>query len=172
MKADPAAYADYLARARMNYRLRQEVRGRKPRTGSSLAIDAYRTANGGAADRSLDPEPLRAWLRAALAQEARHDVDFAHFCQRIGCGDRQLRAILGGQYATVSLHTADRLLTNYGRPVVIRSRDLEARLVAWAHELPGNGTRLLRYMDRAEQVAHLADVSLMSLSDLWPELNA
>jgi hypothetical protein len=172
MKADPAAYADYLARARMNYRLRQEARGRKPRTGSSLAIDAYRTSAGGGADRHLDPEPLRAWLRAALAQEARHDVDFAHFCQRIGWGDRQLRAILGGQYATVSLHTADRLLTNYGRPVVIRSRDLEARLVAWAHELPGNGTRLLRYMDQAEQVAHLPDRSLLFLGDLYPELDA
>jgi hypothetical protein len=112
-----------------------------------------------------------AWKASAPTRSASNG-DFAHFCQRIGCGDRQLRAILGGQYATVSLHTADRLLTNYGRPVVIRSRDLEARLVAWAHELPGNGTRLLRYMDRAEQVAHLADVSLMSLSDLWPELNA
>jgi hypothetical protein len=71
MKADPELYADYLAGARMNYRLRQEALGRKPRTGSSRAVDAYRPANGGGSARQrFHPAPLRAWLQAVIAREA------------------------------------------------------------------------------------------------------
>jgi hypothetical protein len=181
MKADPAAYADYLARTRMNYRLRRERQGLPVRPGKRAAVDAWRQDTG---KHGLPPEPLLEWLRAVIEREApeaglsandpaeRIGLDTQALAHQLGVDTRAIWRIQHGEHATVSLAVADRLLTNYGRPVVIRSRDLEARLVAWAHELPGNGTRLLRYMDRAEQVAHLADVSLMSLGDLWPELDA
>lgn len=169
-------------RKRIDYRLRAEAEGRE--------VKAYRGARqapfaeGTGKKQGLAPEPLLEWLRAVIEREApeagrsandpaeRIGLDTQALAHQLGVDTRAIWRIQHAEHRTVSLAVADRLLTNYGRPVVIRSRDLEARLVAWARELPGNGTRLLRYMDRAEQVAHLADVSLMSLGDLWPELDA
>lgn len=169
VKADPERYEAYLARDRMNRRLRAEREGR-PIGPARPATGGYRGSIGGRNDEHLDPRPLQEWLEAMLAVEVRDNGDMRRLCRELGWNDRQLRNVRSGLYETVTLHTADRLLTNYGRPVVIRSRDLERRLTAWAQGLPGNGTRLLAYLDRAEAVAHLADLAVMSLSDLWPEL--
>lgn len=170
IQADPERRAHARANARIAYRLRAERAGRAISTrGKHATVEPYRAAVGGAS-LQLDPQPLRQWLEAVIAAEVDDERTFKRLCRVLGWEDRQLRAVRSGEYATVSLHTADRLLTNYGQPVVIRSRDLERRLAAWAQGLPGNGTRLLAYMDRAEAVGHLADVALCRIEDLWPEL--
>lgn len=156
---------DECARTRIAYRLQAEREGRTVGTrGRRATVAPYRHDNG---KRGLDPLPLRLWLDAVLE----HEEALTSFCTRVGWQDRQLRAIRDGMYATVSASTAERLLVGYGRAVVIRSRDLERRLIDWAQSLPGNGTRLLAYMDRAEAVGHLADVPILFLADLWPELD-
>jgi hypothetical protein len=47
---------------------------------------------------------------------------------------------------------------------------LAALLKKRCYDMPGNGTRLLRYLDLGEQVAHLAGAVVDRVDDLWPEL--
>jgi hypothetical protein len=167
---------------RIAYRIHRKQQGKPPGRGRPAIVAPYRKPGG--RSRSLELAPLQAWLNAVIEREVpephrggndladRIGSDFEALAHSLGVNERILWSIRRDRQRTISLAVADRLLTNYGRPVVIRSRDLEAHLVAWAQELPGNGQRLLRYMDRAETLAHIADVSLLRIDDLYPEFDA
>jgi transcriptional regulator with XRE-family HTH domain len=182
LKSDPERHARRLVADRIAYRLKQEQRNRPVRR-TPKAVESWKPSIGRYA--ALDPEPLIMWLTRVMKIEvpdfgrprgglgaSRNDRSrtLADLAAELGVSERHLTALRIGERAHITLGSADQMLTNYGRPVTIRSRDLERQLIDWAQELPGNGTRLLRYLDRAERVAHLADVSVWRIEDLWPEL--
>jgi hypothetical protein len=189
LKASPERYTAYLANTRLRDRLRREREtGRTPTRQFRAAAGAYRS-NVGTAD--LPVEPLQWWLQAVIEREApelgrpakhgqsslesiadREGTTAEGLARMLGVDSRALWRIQHAEHKTISIGTADGLLTNYGRPVVVRDRDIERSLVEWAQELPGNGTRILRYIDRAEQLAErYSGVALMRLEDVYPELD-
>lgn len=162
LKADPERYQKHLDEQRIAYRL--EVGEREVRNVTS-AKGAWKPAVGRATSWPVDP--LSMWLKIVLDRDQR---DRSEIAKEMGISDRVLWRIERQEYPSVTEARAEGLLWNYGRPVEIRARDLEQKLQEWAQDLPGNGTRLLRYLDRAERLAHLADILVCRIEDLWPEM--
>lgn len=164
LKEDPERHAQFLINQRIAYRLRQQEQGREV-TSNPKALESWKPAMGKSAD--LPIAPLSVWLDALLHEDGR---DRSEIASVMGVNERTLWRIQNREYHKTTASLADTLLWHYGRSVLIRSAKLEGELVNWARELPGNGTRLLRYLDEAEKVAHLGDVSVSRIEDLWPHL--
>lgn len=165
LKVDPVRYEAYLQTRRMQHRLRQEREGHTVTRNVSKAAGAWRASFGNSAHLPIDP--LAFWLDAVFAQDQRERVELAEV---IGVDERALWRMQNREHSRVSEAIADTLIWRYGRPVLIHPDLIENTLVDWAKQLPGNGTRLLRYLDRAEQVAHLGGVVVDRIEDLWPHL--
>lgn len=174
LKADPERYAAYLEGTRISYRLRQarktgrlegQRRIRKgihnpwmPATGNTAHL------NGG------HIEPLALWLETVLAQDHR---DIGVLADIFGVNERMLWRIRHREYGDATFATADQLIWRYRRPVKLPSDyRIEQTLEERCRRLPGNGIRLLRYLDLAEHVAHLGGAIVESAEDLWPEAKA
>lgn len=162
--AHPAAI---LARERQASRMRYRINAEK--AGRPWPKD--RNVKGGSRMRdgfTLPVEPFAVWLRTVFAQRTHEEHE--DISRDLGLADRQARAFFRGEWKGVQCETAERTLLNYGRTVRIDGATLKGELEDWARKLPGNGWRLLRYMDHAEKVAHLADVDVDAMRDLWPEI--
>lgn len=180
-RENPDLRAARLERERIDARLRAEREGREIRSLRS-AVNAYRMDEGGGA-QLMEPEPLAVWLDEVLRREipdfgvgrggsarmnrSRTAEDLA--CE-LGVPPRRIWSLHHRAQTRVALSTADRMLTNYGRPVVLDGAVLAAGLEARCRAMAGNGERILRYMDLAEQVGHLAGTVVDRIEDLWPSL--
>jgi hypothetical protein len=172
MKADPERYAAYLESVRIAYRLRREratgqLEGnRRNRRGThnpwTPAVGNTAGLGGG------HVEPLALWLETVLAHDRR---DLGVLAEILGVDERKLRSIRHREYGSATFAVADTLLWHYRRPVKMPSdQQIEQSLEERCRQLPGNGTRLLRYMDLAEHVAHLGGAIVERAEDLWPDV--
>lgn len=169
LRADPERYVAYLADQRITYKIRREAKGLPMRGGQKSATGAWRAAaRNSVKTPQLPVEPLAFWLESLLAEDHRERAEIAEVMQVC---ERILWRVQRHEYPHVTTAVADALVWGYGRPVVVRSEIIKTTLVEWADSLPGNGTRLLRYLDRAEKVAHLADTLVSRVEDLYPELD-
>ena len=108
LRSDPAAWAQRLEWQRMYYRLRAMRDGRPVR---ALSSGAYERRNGaGHRGSRLDPEPLAAWIRRWLGEDAGHDRSLLG--ERAGLDPRRIYGVLSGE--RVSVNTADRLALGIG----------------------------------------------------------
>jgi hypothetical protein len=184
LKADPERYAEHLANQRIYARMRSE------RAGTSTRILSYATDGWRGPGRSEGQpvDPLALWVEAFLAREvpdlgrsrggvgsSRDDRSrtIEDVCVELGVEDRILARIERRTYKTVTLGVADRMLTRYGKPLVIPERAVEARLAEIAdfwRSAPGNGERLIGYLTDAERIVHLAGAVVDRVEDLWPAL--
>jgi hypothetical protein len=152
--------------SRIAYVLRAARDGRELRFQKQNAFGAWKGAN--ASDRR-PTDPLSIWVAAILHETGMGETRLGEI---FGTHERFVRTLRDCTYPSVGLQIADRSLCSYAKPVRIDGEWLYERLVSEAKALPGNGQRLLRYIDRAERVAHMADTDVEFLWDLWPELAA
>lgn len=186
LKADSERYAAYLENRRIQHRLRQERLGRPVTRSVKTAMGAYKLS-AGTTDRRLDVEPLGTWVDVVLAQEvpdrgrgrggsgsSRDDRSrtMEDLSAELGIEDRVLYRIEHRVFGTVTLGVADRMLTRFDRPVFLDGRRIEQALEQRCREMPGNGERILRYIDLAERIAHLDGAVVERVEDLWPELES
>jgi hypothetical protein len=179
--ADPERHARYLESERMRHKMRQErLTGRVPTKRSKGAANAW-VANMGNRSGECHVEPIAAWLHVVLRIEipdfglSRGDPErvtrsrtLEDLAAELQVSTRRLWSINHRGQEFVSLTTADAMLTNYGRPVTIDG-DMAARaLEDHCRAMPGNGERILRYIDRAERIAHLDGVVVTRVDDLYP----
>jgi len=166
---DPEEYARRLADDRLSRRMRMLEEGRTPRWSMRDAAGAYREP-AGATSENTPAAPLRVWLTAYLRETGEGRGDFA---ERAGLSPRRIWAVESGDQRSVSLSTADRMVWNANQLVRIEPSDVEAAveaMEAYWRAAPGNGERLLGYLDDVERVAHLPGMVVERIEDLWPEL--
>ena len=158
-----------LVAMRMDRRLRYEQEGREVKTRrDSRASEPYRDASGAAAaQEGLPIEPFALWLDEVRRLDKRERSDLA---KALGASERRLYGFENREYPMVSLGVADRMIWKYGTSVMLRSEHLEATLRERWQNAPGNGERILGYLDEAERLAYLADLVVDRVEDLWPEL--
>jgi hypothetical protein len=172
LKADPVRYAAYLENRRIEQGLRRELKtgriegNRRKRRG---VFNPWTPAVGNTAGLGGGHvEPLALWLETVLAHDSR---DITTLAEILGVDERKLRSICHREYGSATFAVADTLLWHYRRPVKMPSdQQIEQSLAERCRQLPGNGTRLLRYMDLAEHVAHLGGAIVERAEDLWPDV--
>lgn len=130
--ADPKLHAAMLERDRINYRLKAEREGRElsPRRVKS-AVNAYRELKGRTGDRTLPAKPFREWLTTILGHEGVRHTDvhrpeverdgwaMTDLGRRLNLDESTVRKIIRNVQSEVTMTTADRALTSYGRPVSV-----------------------------------------------------
>lgn len=161
--ADPQSVRE---RVRMHYRLQREAEGYEVKPNPN-ANGAYRKPAGRAP--AFPSEPLSVWADVVLEQDHR---DHDEIAGAMGVDDRKLRQVTGREYRTVTVGVADGMLTRYGRSVLVppdRAEPWRAQLEARWREAPGNGSRILGYLDAAEVLAERG-VIVERVEDLWEEL--
>jgi hypothetical protein len=169
LRADPDRYAAYIADQRITYKLRRERNGLPIGHGQRNATARF-VSSAGRSRKGLSPEPLVLWLERVLQTDHRSIEEIAAVMQ---VDSSTLPRVLRREYETVTEGSADALVWGYGRPVKMPGDgEIAALLAARCQDMPGNGTRLLRYLDIGEQVAHLAGVVVDRIEDLWPELES
>lgn len=180
LKADPQRYAEYLENRRIYRRLLRERRDGVDLAAIARqkgATNAYR-ADGG---HRVPADPFRVWLEAIAAESAPDAYSVAdgldELAAKIGVDPRRLWGYRRGEYPSVNTRVIEPAIDRYGRTVLIRpaaGEAVAARVAEWADGLPGNGTRLLRYLDRAEQLADrvgpLVGSLVADVGDLYPEV--
>lgn len=182
LKSDPDRHAERLVNDRIDYRLQRMREGHELAMNRG-AVEGYVEDVGGGTERKA-VEPLAAWLDVVIAREvpdlgmmrgttdrdnrSRTVVDLA---AELGVPSRRLWAIRRRAQERVAFTTADRMLTNYGRPVVLDGDAMAESLEVRCRALPGNGDRILRYIDLAEMVAHLDGAVVVRAEDLYPALD-
>lgn len=180
-----AERAERAERARLAHGLRVErLTGSPPARHSSVAMNAYKRATGNSPD-SVPVEPLAAWVSTLIEREvpdrgrptgsemsSRDDRSrtIGDLCAELGIEDRVLYRIEHRTFETVTLGLADRMLMGYGKTLTINGEAAAARIAEECRAMPGNGERILRYIDLAERIAHLDGVVVDRVEDLWPEL--
>lgn len=185
LMADPERYALRLENDRIAYRLGVLDGGREP--ALRPAVNGYKLSVGRTPD-ALAVEPMAVWVAALIAREVPdrgrpHGDELASrddrsrtigdLCAELGIEDRVLYRIEHMSYRTVTLGLADRMLTRYGRPLFIdgaSGESVAARLAERCLAMPGNGERVLRYIDLAERIGQLDGVVVDRVEDLWPGL--
>jgi hypothetical protein len=172
IKADPKRHAEFLENQRISYRLSRERAGKPVREA-----DITKKVKGGWQNPGgrVSTDPISHWIEAVVAKEVpasdvsdRTVEDLAH---DLGVDARSLWRVRHREHSTISRMVVEKLIVRYGLPVFMSAADIEGRLEKWARSQPGNGTRLLRYMDRAEKLVHLADVVVECPQDVYPELD-
>ena len=147
---------------RLIARMRAEEEGRE--IVSRAAMNGYKPAAGNAPSGHV--EPLALWLDVVLQEDHR---DFSDLAEMAGVAERALWRVRHREYASVTISMADRLVWSYNRAVKLPSgEEIGGMLEARCRAMPGNGERILRYMDLAERVAHLADAVVDHVDDLYP----
>ena len=167
---DPEYRARRLVAMRMDRRLRAEKQnGDLGNLRRDLrATEPFRDAAGHAAQvEGLPVEPLALWVDEVQRLDGRDHGDLA---EAMGIGERRLYGIERREFSRVSLGVADKMIWGYAKAVVLRSERLEEILRERWQNAPGNGERILGYLDEAERLAYLADVVVDRVEDLWPEL--
>jgi hypothetical protein len=167
LRADPERLEAYLADQRITYKLRREAKGLPVRDhGQVNATGRWRASSGKSSP--LPIEPLALWLERVVALDPRMPEELAAAMQ---VHERALSRVLRREHGSVTAGTADALVWGYGKAVQMPdAATLAALLKKRCYDMPGNGTRLLRYLDLGEQVAHLAGAVVDRVDDLWPEL--
>jgi len=182
-KMDPERIAARAETARLAYGLRVERKtGQPPKKHSRRALNGFKSAVGRTSD-ALPVEPFGVWVDELIRREipdfgaatggserdnrSRSEEDLA---AELGVSPRALYRLRVREYKTVSLGTADAMLTRYGKPIVIDGERAAARLAERCREMPGNGERILRYIDLAEGIAHLDGAVIDRVEDLYEEL--
>jgi hypothetical protein len=111
--ADPKRHADMLAKARIDYRLRQERKGRALKAIRKPAVDhtAIVPGNGHGPPRWAPLEPLADVLRQWAA---RNGAEWPRLARMTGLHEDELYVLAKGRRQFVHYHTADRVLVSLG----------------------------------------------------------
>lgn len=180
-KADPERHARHLESERIRHALKRERQtGEFPNRAIRTATNAHRE-DVGAGAKLLHLGPIAAWLDVVIARElpdfgrkggdndrfdrGRTLVDLA---EQFGCSPRRLWSIMHRAQDNVAFETVDKFVTRY--PGVVCGDDMAVGIEARCRAMPGNGERLLRYMDAADDIAHLCDRAVWRAADLYPEM--
>jgi hypothetical protein len=100
MMADPVKHQAFLESRRIAYRLRNEQQG-KPMAARQYALGFRQTKV------IVDGEPLRDFLRPLVKGGK---VRISAIARDVGLSERRIRAVLNGEYKTIDIATADRIL--------------------------------------------------------------
>ena len=170
LRADPERWADYLEGRRISYRLLQERKTGQLEGQRRVRKGTHKPWVAAGRGSAKNVEPLAIWLETVLKQDHR---DLDELAQIFDVDERVLYRIRHREQPNTTLALADHLMWRYRRPVQMpRDHEIEAYLAARCRDMPGNGTRLLRYLDLAEHVAHLGGAVVERVDDLWPEVKA
>jgi hypothetical protein len=115
------------------------------------------------------PDRRRGHGAEASSRDARSRT-MEDLAAELGVEDRVIYRIEHRTFETVTLGLADRMLMRYGKPLTIDGERAAERLAEECRSMPGNGERILRYIDLAERIGHLDGVVVDRIEDLWPEL--
>lgn len=181
--ADPVRRARELEDARIRAALQRERQtGRlAPRARHANVPNAYREDMGGGSCR-IDAGPLSVWLEVVVRREIpdysrsggdrdRNDRSrtFEDLAAELGVSARRLWSVRHRKQPWVAASTVDKCVTNYAG--VVCGDEMAAVLEERCRQMPGNGERLLRYIDAAEDIAHLCGLAVWRPADLYPALD-
>lgn len=162
--ADPERHAAYLETIRIAYRLRRERQGHKVRIRQSTAANAWRYRH-----MPMPLEPFALWLDEIVATDRR---DIGDIAADIEIPERRLFDYRERIPAHVALPSAERALLRYGpvriRPETVAASPVAEQLAEHWRNAPGNGTRILGYLQATEQLTRLAGAVIVTAEDLWP----
>lgn len=181
VRADPVRHERYLQDRRIDSRGRAVAEGRDI-ASVKVALGAYRPVMNGTTDRRLPVLPLSLWLWTVTELEVpdlgrpqgggqRDDRSrtLDDLAAELGVHVRQMKTIRALEYDTVTLNLADRMLTRYGRPVVLRGDRAAEAAAERCWRMAGNGERILRYIDMADLIAERVGLVVSGVGDLWSD---